>query len=198
MHGAEAQRFYRSTKMRLFRKKAAILLLILMAFCCRDLLAQAQNPFLPLDEASYTKNCLYVELLGQGILYSINYEHRFIEAVSGRIGYTKWTIPAFFFLIAGTVEMECFPVMINYLSGSGDHHFEIGLGAILGRIELSGEEIFFGSKIDGKETFALGTGTLGYRYQPVASGLLFKIGLTPIFNSKDAALSGGISLGYAF
>lgn len=169
-----------------------ILLLMALAFCRQDLLAQSANA------AEYTKHCLYGELLGQGIIYSLNYEHRFINAISGRIGYTSWSFPAIFFLIEGSIELKGFPVMINYLSGKGNHHGEFGLGAFLGKVKISGTEIFWGSTIEGEKAFILGTGTLGYRYQPTTNGLLFKIGLTPIFNFKDAALSAGLSLGYAF
>ena len=50
--------------------------------------------------------------------------------------------------------------------------------------------------VNGEERRVLGTITLGFRLQPRRSGL--KVGLTPVRNFKEAALSGGISIGYAF
>ena len=173
-------------------KNRASIFLILVALGCQNLFSQS----IP---NHYTRNCLYAELLGQGILYSVNYEHRFIQNLSARIGFTTWGISNFPLIFAFVdINAIAFPLMINYLSGSGNAHLELGLGAIVGRVESTGEDIFFGTKFEGDDTFILGTATIGFRHQPTSNGFLFRIGLTPIFNSEEAHLSGGVSFGYAF
>lgn len=152
------------------------------------------------NDNRYTKNSIYFEVLGQGILYSVNYEHRFTQKMSFRIGYTSWRInllPIIFF-VDGFLDVRGFPIMMSYLSGDGNNHLEFGIGIVGTKMKGKGEDIFFGTEIEGENTLILGTGTLGYRYQPSSNGLLFKIGLTPFYNAHTFQLSGGISLGYAF
>jgi len=153
----------------------------------------------PKDSGAYAKNCLYFEGLGQGMFYSLNYEYMFTPHVSGRIGYTNWSIPIFFLASAGVVNYQGGPVMINYLWGDGDHHLETGIGAVLGAMRYSGTDIIFGEKISVKYMFfPLGTATVGYRYQPREGGFLFRLGVTPIFNATRFVPTGGMSIGYAF
>ena len=40
---------------------------------------------------SFSSDALYVEALGQGVLYSVNYDHRFAEHVGVRFGATYFT-----------------------------------------------------------------------------------------------------------
>jgi hypothetical protein len=48
------------------------------------------------------------------------------------------------------------------------------------------------------ESGVVGTATVGYRYQPVYGGSVFRIGLTPFFAGGEFQLWGGISIGNAF
>jgi hypothetical protein len=43
----------------------------------------------------------------------------------------------------------------------------------------------------------IGTGTLGYRYQPPQGGFVFRVGITPMVGQR-LILIGGISAGIAF
>lgn len=155
--------------------------------------AKAQESIPP----SYSRNAIYGELLGQGILYSINYDYRTSQHISIRAGLTSWFIPGEIFLIDGKVKFKSFLLMGNYLTGNGNHHFEAGAGIMPCHVSFNGREIFWGEEINEEKTMLLYTITLGYRSQPM-HGLLFRIGLTPVFSFNGAGLIAGLSLGYAF
>jgi hypothetical protein len=178
-------------------KKMAMAVLILVLGA---LSASAQDAAASLGSSGdYAKNCLYAEALGQGLLYSVNYEYMFTPHVSGRIGYTNWSVPMYLLISAGSLGYEGGPVMVNYLWGDGDHHLETGIGAVLGVMRYSGVDTIFGETLSDKYKFLpLGTATLGYRYQPREGGFLFKIGATPLFDGVRFLLTGGFAIGGTF
>ena len=179
-------------KERFSMKRSVMCLLLLGALPLRSGSAQPA-------ERRYTENCVYAELFGQGILYSLNYEHRFVPSLSGRIGFTSWSMPLFFGLGGGRIDFLGVPVMMNYLTGEGSGHLELGAGIIVCRASAHAE--WFWEEPTGivtEETKVLGTATIGYRYQPSRKGMLFRIGFAPIFNSRRVLPTGGISAGWAF
>jgi len=145
----------------------------------------------------YSKNCIYVELLGIGGLYSVDYEYRFAESLSGRIGFTRWSVPWGLFVV-GSFDVVGFPVLVSYLVGSGGHYLEVGGGVLIYSAKLSGSDVFFGSPVNGETSGALGAVSIAYRYQPSRGGLLFRVALTPLTNFSSAKIWGGLSLGVAF
>lgn len=145
----------------------------------------------------YSKNCIYVELGGSGILYSVDYEHRFTEHVSGRVGFSTWSMPAFAGIANGSFDMTSFPVLLNYLAGGNGHYLELGLGPLFYVSRFTGQLVFFGNEVSGQSSGVLGTATIGYRYQPM-KGLLFRIGVTPLTSFSKTLFWGGISLGVVF
>jgi hypothetical protein len=141
-------------------------------------------------------NSIYLEFLGNTGLYSINYDRLFSEDVGIRIGFMYFESDyAIFFK---DIELIFIPITLNYLAGSGDHKFELGGGPALvfGHFKLT----FFGlgesDLIDANGI--VGTATIGYRYQPVDGGFLFRIGFTPWFGFGEFYPSAGISLGISF
>ncbi|HEX8361994.1 MAG TPA: hypothetical protein VF613_17885 [Longimicrobium sp.] len=145
--------------------------------------ALSASPRLHAQEAPpLARTAGYVELLGNGLIYSVNVDHRFTERVSGRVGLAAFGGAAV-------------PVMANYLTGSGSHHLEAGAGALFIYIpEDRGPEDELEQAGSGG---VLGTATLGYRYQPRAGGFVFRIGFTPIFGTKGVLPWAGVSLGFA-
>jgi len=150
------------------------------------------------EDGPVARSAIYIELAGQGLLYSVNYEYLLADDISVRIGYSQWTISSLFLFTAGELSFTGFPVMVNYLSGSGSGHLELGLGVMPMKISLDGHDILFGTDVSNSATLLIGTATLGYRYQPPDGGFVFRIGLTPFFNEKVIAVSGGLSMGVAF
>ena len=147
----------------------------------------------PSHAQNYSQNSVYLELGGNGLLYSVNYDRRFTDHFSGRAG---------FMIIGGQseqptddqVSIAILPVMANYLVGSGSHRLELGAGLLFGMGGADTEN--YGS------VTAAGIGgvttTFGYRYQPVDGGFLFRAGLTPFYSAGRPQLWGGISVGYSF
>jgi len=118
-------------------------------------------------------NVFYAEVM----LFSgagVNYERLVTRRLAGRVGVFG----------GGSV-----PVMAKYLAGGGDHRAEVGLGVWL-----------FPSMAP--DVRVAGAGTLGYRYQPQAGGVMFRTTLTPgLWRHQGRTRSNGllgVSLGYAF
>lgn len=133
----------------------------------------------------FARNAVYVEALGPGGWYSVNYERRVTRDISLRGGFTA---------LDGYVG---FPLMVNALLGQNGDYFEIGIGVVPGytTIPLLPSSSF----IKSGKGFMYGAATLGYRYQPYNGGFLFRIGFTPIFAPHNTFIFwGGMSIGYAF
>jgi len=120
-------------------------------------------------------NAVYTELLGQGILLSVNYDRRLGEHISVRAG------------VAVVGLGFGVPVSVSFLS-SGDHKFEMGAG-LLYATATNGFE-----KIEG----VAGSANIGYRYQPRDGGFMFRIGFTPLLGSGGLLPWGGASFGICF
>jgi len=142
--------------------------------------------------AQFVRNSLYFELAGNGGLYSINYDRLFSENFGGRIGFSY--IPKLEFIFSSVNDITIIPITLNYLTRSA-HKLELGAGIAV--IHISGGELF-GFKADKGASGVVGTGTIGYRYQPQDGGFLFRIGFTPFFTPDGIKPFAGISLGTAF
>lgn len=150
------------------------------------------------------KNGIYLELLGNGIIYSVNYERFFNEQFSIRAGFGTFSVGGTFFFFPLAINMTTFPILGNYFYGSGSNKLELGAGVLLGSTKIvSG----FDNDRDQRSTIFDLTAFTGYRYQNPNGGFIFRAGLTPFLTlsggdeenrEKGFALSGGISFGYAF
>lgn len=184
-------------------KKIYISLLILSGVCF-TLVADAQQKFqtlstgsdvrmkLPSGEGTRAQN-VFVELGGQGLLFTANYDTRFgnrRDGLGGRIGIG--------YIGDGSFNATTIPVSLNYLLGNGGKHFfEIGLGATV--LATGGDEdedsYFFAENTSN----VVGTMSFSYRLQPVSNGFSLRAGLTPLFNDGFfLPYYGGVSLGYSF
>jgi hypothetical protein len=136
---------------------------------------------------------VFVELLGNGLLYSLNYDTRFTSAqdgIGGRAGISYVSMDG--------LNLATIPLMANYLLGKNGKYFEIGVGATY--VALGAGVKTSGSNspwyiADGW----LGTMSLGYRSQPVDGGFLFRAGVTPLFGfGYFWPIYPQVSFGYAF
>lgn len=132
---------------------------------------------------------VFVELLGQGLLFSANYDTRFSNkrnGIGGRAGIG--------YISADGSSIITVPVSLNYLLGNGKNFFEVGLGATYVGVESDQIGLF-----DEDDSAVIGTMSFMYRLQPVGSGFSFRGGLTPVFTSEGfIPYYAGISLGYTF
>jgi|SRR6056297_1723811 len=146
----------------------------------------------PNTDIDRVKNVVYLELLGNGGIYSFNYERRLGDKIWGRAGASYF--PAAFDGFAS------FPIGASYLFGKQTKYFELGIGTTL---FYAGSDNIFGLDFDDNEEdrFSAGiTGTIGYRFQPPTENLFFKVALIPAYIpiASAFAVSAGLSLGYSF
>lgn len=148
--------------------------------------------------AQEARNSIYAEIGGNALLYSLNYDRRLQDNVTARGG--------FMYVSAEgqdengnqvDVSVAFFPLMMNLLVGTGSGRLELGAGPVLAMASGEAETLEEGEI----ELSAFGLGafatTVGYRYQPVHGGFVFRAGLTP-FYSSGFMVWGGLSFGYAF
>lgn len=153
----------------------------------------SQNAFAqPLHSAG---NTIYAELLGPGLLYSLNYDRMLTESLSGRVGFSVFSVDAETSDPGQSkkVGVTTIPATLNYLIGKGSHKLELSGGLVF----ITASRKFNGvSKIE--SSGALGTAGLGYRYHPVNGGFNFRLGFSPFFDKDVFVPWAGMSLGYSF
>lgn len=163
-----------------------LIMLTILSILITSSHSNAQN-----SNTTYKQNQVYLELLGNGLVYSLNYERLLSENFTLRagFGYTPGLI-----LVEGTFIQ--IPVTASYLLGGHSSKFEMGLGATF----FSGQDVeFFG--FDAEDfSVVFATGILGYRYVS-HGGFVFRIALTPFYSSEldpNFILYGGLSFGFMF
>ncbi|WP_157899137.1 hypothetical protein [Luteitalea pratensis] len=134
----------------------------------------------PDTKAPARANAVYFELLGNGGLFSVNYERALTPALRVRIGAASWTAEDLF---GGTAtHISTFPMMLHVVPGDGAHHVEAGLGVLPGQ---RGPDRSAG----GSGAFVSLIGVVGYRYEPRGSRFLFRAGVTPFYGFGDASIA---------
>ena len=144
------------------------------------------------SNAQIKSNSIYLELFGNGGLYSINYDRLFTENLGGRIGFMY--LPSIDVVITSAENLILVPLMLNYFAGENSK-LELGAGIIYISVDDVG---FWGFKSREGGSGVVGTAVLGYRYQPMDGGFVFRMGLTPFFSANGSEVSGGVSFGFSF
>ncbi|MFA5781139.1 MAG: hypothetical protein WC868_02600 [Bacteroidales bacterium] len=144
------------------------------------------------------KNSFYIELLGNSLYYSLNYERIIFNTnrfyFSGRIG-------ACYLPVKIDDKRFVFPLLINgILHYNKRLHFEFGIGVTFFSLRefnynyypSSPNYVFY-------ENMLAIVANIGLRYQG-QKGFLFRLGFTPLYSIKGPRLLpwGGISFGYSF
>jgi hypothetical protein len=131
-----------------------------------------------------SRKSIYGEVAGNGPGISLNYDRRFKTDRNGGLGYRVgigWAGD-------GTAS---FPLAINHLLGNGRNALETGIG-ITPIVRYDKDP--YQSLIDG-----VGVLNVGYRFQPLRDGLLFRLTWAPAFDTKRFyPLWAGASVGYTF
>lgn len=138
-------------------------------------------------EASSRPHAVSVELLGRGLLYSINYDYLINDDIALGAGFSHQSYSAG----NSDATVMIVPVYANYYFTPGNHRWFATAGANVvhasGRVDS--EEKVSGSGIGG----VLGG---GYEYRG-DSGFLFRAA-PYLMVGKTAGVWAGVSLGYAF
>lgn len=165
------------------KRNNVLLTILFLAIGCSSVFAQESSP------AVKRAQNIFIELGGQGLTFTANYDSRFTnnrDGLGGRAGIGYYSQDG--------DKITTIPLSLNYLMGKGNKFFEMGLGATF--ISTSGNsEVLFNKN----ESNVMGTLSFFYRVQPEDGGFSFRAGLSPVFSS-DFFLPyyGGISLGYTF
>lgn len=164
-----------------------ILVAVVMVLVFVQMGAQEQRT----DSVTRVKNSVFVELLGRGDLYSINYDRIFLiknkHAFTARIGFSYYPPND------SHQNYFCFPVAVNYMYGI-KHHLEISAG-LTSRFEQEERALLKHVKSTYSAMFGI-----GYRYQRVDGGVFFRIEIIEFFPKYEASLPlwGGLGIGYTF
>ena len=148
-------------------------------------------------------NAIYLELGGNALAYSINYDRFVSQDASIRVGFEYWGINGAVSVDGPdgapvSASLVVVPATLNYFLAShngrtvGSSKLELGAGIVYMHLGVA-----FGG-IKGAGDAIGGTATLGYRYQPYDGGFVFRAGVTPIFVFNIIQVWGGISAGVAF
>ncbi|MFA5533431.1 MAG: hypothetical protein WCY58_00110 [Mariniphaga sp.] len=132
---------------------------------------------------------VYAEVLGAGVLGTVNYDFRFLDGCKGlgmRTG------------IGMIPDVLIIPIELNGLAGKNRLKFEYGLGTSAG--------IFLQEK-PGDQTFSSGINGLGFigyakagiRYLPKKKGLTLSLNYTPMINTIEVwPVWFGLGIGYSW
>jgi len=147
-------------------------------------------------------NQVFLELLGNGLLYSLNYEW-FLTAWNQRFGIRGGASFITYKIStangAGNLVLATVPVVASWYWGPSSHKLQLGLGAsalyVSAATDATGQK--FSSSEEGLGIAA--TAVIGYRYLPRDGGFTFGIGFTPLLRAGKGFLPwGGASGGFAF
>jgi len=157
---------------------------------CLPVLVGAQAP----QGERTANNAVFVELAGNGGVYSLNYE-RFFGDVGLRIGSSYASSSSSEPANSSSVSLTTFPILGNYYLGDENDKLQLGAGIVLAKISGHVSDSF--DTFSGSAAGAIPTAVVGYRHMPRTGGFDFGIALTP-FLSGGVHLSGGLSLGAIF
>jgi hypothetical protein len=177
-------------------RAATVLLALSAASALGALRAAAQEPDIErAPPAPVTApNSYYLELGGNGLLYSVNVDRRILPAMGVRVGIS--VVPLLLGIsIEDRATLTTIPVMAYFLTGPGRSHMELGAGATFTNAEFKWET--FGDTDESASVF-IPTGTIGYRYQAPGGGRVFRATLTPVYLFDEIIPWMGISYGRTF
>jgi len=150
----------------------------------------------PEDTTRRALNAVYLEMGGNGIFYSVNYERFITEDIAARIGvgYLSFGESSY---NGSSVSFTSVPLMVNYLGvGKLNHRLELGGGLVI--VHLSARASDGVATAFGEGSFIGGTASIAYRYVPLDGGFNFKVAFTPLLSAVVTVPTLGLSFGTAF
>jgi hypothetical protein len=126
-------------------------------------------------------NSVYLEGLGAGLAYSINYERMVIDQVGVRLGFSYMSLGASATAGGNTTSASAtfitIPITASYVGiRSGMHSLELGGGATIAY--ASGSASGLGASASGAGALPYGIAMVGYRLHPVDhAGFQLRVGL---------------------
>ena len=143
-------------------------------------------------------NGIYVEFLGSGLIYSINYDRMFTNNLALRFGIGYFPVKSTTDNGDGTTStinasITTIPVTLSWFPfGASSSKLELGAGLLYADLQANAG----GQTARGN--FIGEAGILGYRFEPPDGGFLARLAFTPFLLNGNFQPFGGLSLGYAF
>lgn len=196
--------------------------LVVVLFSWLTLSAQDSAAVAPdlsvIDYSIMAKNTVYAELLGNGGLYSVNYDRLVARNISIRAGISYW---GFTYGDTPSSKLSTYsttiPLSASYLFNFAGtpSNIELGIGStiLIATISAEGIDNVSGGKVSFSTTgySMIGVPIIGYRLQPQLGGFNFRAIITPfipiahtagptssIFSFSSIVILGGLSFGYTF
>lgn len=144
-------------------------------------------------------NTIFLELGGNGLLYSLNYERVLPSDVALRAGFGYISVSATGGGASANVSWVTIPVTFSYLGiGGGSAKLELGAGAAFTRIS-GASTTSIGDEIEAGVFVPLASFIAGLRIAPPGGGFNFKLAFTPFWHpDTDFTPWGGLAFGVGF
>ena len=172
-----------------------------------ELDAAAQEAPRPKKKVPGKNKYVFLEVLGSGGIYSVNYDFRFSKEADD-----KWGLRAgFAYLPVTTVNYSgdqltyntlFFPFVVSYLFGKANKFLELGLGAVYvfkfknGPLKANEYEYFI-KTVNRRLPGVYGTFSVGYRHIPKKGKIMWGYALTPLVGNSFILPSVSFKIGYA-
>ncbi|MBS1755103.1 MAG: hypothetical protein KF741_10695 [Ferruginibacter sp.] len=161
----------------------------------------------PYKSTKVTKSkFFFVELLGSGGVYSINYDFRFDKSISNKWGLRTGIefLPIKTVNFSGdelTYRSVLFPFMLNYLVGKKNKFLELGLGAVYVFKQRNGELLaqeheYFIQNINRRIPNVYGAISVGFRRNPIKGKIMWGVSITPLVGNSFIVPNIGFKIGY--
>jgi hypothetical protein len=147
---------------------------------------------------------IFVEALGNGIGVSANFDMRFKKGTQDGFGFRAGLGGSYLGSANNDAEnvttgIVTIPLSLNYLIGKNRSAFEAGLGITGIYAKMDIHSLTKPQLVDENGWGSSGFLNLGYRYQPLDNGFVFRANWTPAFNSAGFSPAWfGLSVGYGF
>lgn len=166
--------------------------------------APAQQPassaVAPSASGESAPNAVFLELLGNGLLYSVNYERLLTQwnvGLRAGVGFVAYKVSSA--NGAGALVLASFPLVASWYYGSGNHRLQLGLGATVLYVKASTDAAGLSYQGSVPSFGVAATAVIGYRYWPRHGGFTFGAGFTPLLRESKGILPwGGAEAGFAF
>lgn len=152
------------------------------------------------DDERTAHNVVFGEVLGNGMLYSVNYERLFGESnFSVRAGFSYMALGFSSGTTAASTSWITIPLLANYYVGGARNKLQLGLGVTMLFVTANASTSSLWGSAD--STVPCPTAVIGYRYLPPAGGFAFSVGFTPFIipgSTRTFLPWGGVSFGGVF
>lgn len=142
---------------------------------------------------------IFLELGGNALLYSLNYERVLPSDVALRAGFGYMSVSATSGTAGANASVVTIPLTFSYLGvGGGSAKLELGAGATFTRFSGSAST-GFGDEISAGSFVPVGTFIAGLRLAPAGGGFNFKLAFTPFWHPDIGFFPwGGLAFGVGF